>query len=584
MHRHHFRGPLLCLYLWLASHGQGLAADLQLEEVTTTPVYADGVLYTASAETVGHRGHLRAVDLLDTFPRGLWDAAEQVPPAGVAGTQPESIRPDNPFRVIFTNLDGMLLPFEANQAQRLGPALGSTSDAAAEILVHAVRGRRGGTPELTAGNAEDPKRLWGISRSSPVLVGGSPVDQGARQRPRVLYAGAEDGMLHAFFVSRRDGENGRYPVDDPDGGAELWAYLPGSFLPHLVEQPLDNAPGQVAVHLDGSPVVSEQFVTLDGDVRRAWHTLLVATGTIQNNLRSCLFVLDITDPYQPSLLWETLLPGTGVGRTRGVNLARCPGDTADCLYLTTDFAPQAGAAGLHALAVSLATGQLLWQFTTTYTASGPVAEATPAVPALMDRDRDGHQDSLVFGDMVGRLWALDLEDGHAYGDAPAFTVPGGADEPIGAGVSVHADVAVFGTGGVAEASDHFPYALYAVQVSPAGGNLLWRYPLQEGEKVWAPPLLDAYGNAMAATASRYLPPGRAGGQPTDGRLVSVDREGTESSSRATAAATVGRLVASPGLIVSVDLKGRATQFGAAGRLTGPVGGRGSIRVLSWRTL
>jgi len=584
MNRYRLGNLIVTVCLWLAGQGQCLAGNLQQEEVTTTPVYADGVLYSASTETVNHRGHLRAIDVLDPLPRVLWDAAEQVPPAGTSRTQPESVHPDNLYRTIFTNLNNLLLPLEAGQAEHLQLILGSASLAEAEILLHAVRGRRGGTPELTAGTAEDPQRLWGISRSSPVLVGGSPVDREARQRPRMLYAGAEDGMLHAFFVSRREFDNGSYLIDDPDGGTELWAYLPGSFLAQLHEQPLDDLAAPSAIHIDGTPVITEQFVDFDGDGQRTWRTLLIATGTAVQNRRSCLFVLDITNPYQPGLVWEMQLPGSGAGRTRGVNLARCNDGLSDCLYLTADFASQTGSAGLHALAVSLAEGQLLWQFTTRYAAAGPVAEATPAVPALMDLDGDERQDTLVFGDLIGRLWALDLDDGRAYGDNPVFSAPGGVDEPIGAGVAVHNNIVVFGTGGVAAASDPFQYALYAVKVSVDGGSLRWRYALQPGENVWATPVLDNFGKAMFATASDYLPSSQASEQPTTGRLVAIDNEGVESSSRETAAATLARVVIAPGIIVSVDLQGTVTQFGTASRLAGPIGGRGAVRILSWRAL
>ncbi len=575
---------LVCLCCWLASHGHSLASDLYDEAVTTTPAYADGVIYIASAETQRPRGHLRAINLLDSMPLVLWDAAEHMPPAGTDREQPESIQPDNPYRTLFTNLGDSLLPLEAAQAERLHPALGSASVIDSAILLHAVRGRRGGTPELPAGTAEDPQRLWGISRSSPVLVGGSPVDLEAGQRQRVLYVGAEDGMLHAFFVSRWDDQTGNYLNDDQDGGIELWAYLPGSFLSRLADQPFDNPPGQIAIHLDGTPVVGEHFADFDGDGQRSWRTLLAATGTVLQSRRSCLFVLDVTDPYQPELLWEMLLPGSGIGRTRGVNLGRCKNSASDCLYLTADFNQQTGSAGVHALAVSLATGQLLWQFSTGYAASGPIAEATPAIPALMDLDGDDRHDALIFGDLVGQLWALDLGDGKAYGDAPIFTVPGGVDEPIGAGVAIHDKVAVFGTGGIAGTSDLFQYALYAVNVSADGGSLRWRYPLQTGEKVWATPVLDAFGNTIFAAAANYLPLPRTDGQPTTGRLVAVDRDGAESSSRETTAATVGRVIVSPGVVLSVDMRGEVTQFGTVSRPIEPTPGRGSVRILSWRPL
>ena len=142
MNRHCLGHLIVSLCLWLAGQGQSLAADLQQEQVTTTPVYAAGVLYTASTETVSRRGHLRAIDILDTFPKVLWDAAEQVPPAGTSRTQPESVQPDNLYRTVFTNLNDVLLPLEAGQAERLQLILGSASVAEAELLLHAVRGRR----------------------------------------------------------------------------------------------------------------------------------------------------------------------------------------------------------------------------------------------------------------------------------------------------------------------------------------------------------------------------------------------------------------------------------------------------------
>ena len=166
----------------------------------------------------------------------------------------------------------------------------------------------------------------------------------------------------------------------------------------------------------------------------------------------------------------------------------------------------------------------------------------------------------------------------------AAKLPIQASNAIGAGVAIHDKVAVFGTGGIAGTSDLFQYALYAVNVSADGGSLRWRYPLQPGEKVWATPVLDAFGNTIFAAAANYLSPTRTDGQPTTGRLVAVDRDGAESSSRETTAATVGRVIVSPGVILSVDMRGEVTQFGTAGRPIEPNTGRGSVRILSWRPL
>jgi outer membrane protein assembly factor BamB len=572
---------IICLALCLTGLNPATAGELEREYVTTTPVLADGVLYVASSTYPGHRGHLRAIDILDTFPVTLWDAAEQVPLPGIDDRQPDTIQRDSPYRSLFTNDAGSLLPLSAAQAETLLAALRLNSLAEAKTLLHAIRGRRGGSSEHPEGVIDDAQRLWNISRSSPVMVGSSRLNPDAVDRDRVLYAGAEDGMLHAFFTSRWNSDAGSYLIDDPDGGTELWAYLPGSFLPHLKDQPLNDAFGDLAVHLDGTPVVRELFLDLDGDGRRRWQTLLVATGTRLQERSSSLFVLDVTDPYQPELLWERPLPGTGVGRTRGVNVSRCASSSSQCIYLTTDFDAEDDA-GIHALAITLETGELLWQFTAPYPVTGVVASATPAVPVLIDLDDDGLKESLVFGDLVGQLWALNLTDGQAYGHAPVFVVPGGESEPIGAAVAVYDRVAVFGTGGVEGSSDRYQYALYAVEIFVDGGRLRWTYPLDPGEKVWQAPVLDATGNLLFATSVDYLSLARSGEQPTSGRVVALNSSGAEEVSRNTRAATLGRVVTAPGVVITVDLTGEVTQFGAAGRLTGPDGNIGSVKILSWR--
>ncbi len=589
-----FAQLLLCCMPGLMCSKPVEAGDLQQEYVTTTPVLADGVLYVASTTFPDHRGHLRAIDLLDTFPVTLWDAADKMPQAGsgaapgdlTSGDPPTSINPGNRYRSIFTNLAGEQLPFSADSLARLLPEMAVDSLIEGELLLHAVRGRRGGTFEFPAGTSEDPKRLWSISRSSPVLVGRSPVNNQARQRDRVIYAGGEDGMLHAFFVSHWDADSRDFLQDDYEAGAELWAYLPGSFLPQLQGQPLENDLGELAVHLDGPPVVRELFLDLDGDGLSRWQTLMMATGTLVQSRRSNLFVLDITDPYQPKLLWEMLLPGSEVGRTRGVTIDRCGSVVAskDCLYLTTDAVGGDGPAAIHALALTLASGQLLWQFTAPYPINGTVAETTPAVPALMDLSGDQRSDTLVFGDLVGRLWALDLVDGRAYGDAPVYVAPGHAEEPIGAGVAIHDRLAIFGTGGVEGANANIPYAMYAVEIFPGGGRLRWRYPLQPGERVWETPQLDAAGNVVFATARDYHSLLSSGETTTHGRLAALNEAGEEQVSRELNAATVGRVVTAPGVVVAVSLTGEVTQLGAASRLPGPVGGQGSVKVLSWLSM
>jgi outer membrane protein assembly factor BamB len=241
--------------------------------------------------------------------------------------------------------------------------------------------------------------------------------------------------------------------------------------------------------------------------------------------RSCLFVMDITDPYQPALLWERLLPGGGSGHTRGIAVDRCVAtrESAGCLYLTADFAGGDDAPGIHALALKLVTGELLWQFTAPNAASGMVA-----------------------------------------------------------GVAVHGRVAIFGTGGVSGSDDSRQYAVYAVEIGPGESRLRWVYALAVGEKVWAPPLVDASDRLVLGMGVDYTSLAGTTEQATSGRVVALDGEGTEELSRETAAAVVGGLVSAPGVAVAVNLTGEVTLFGSDRRLTGPAGPTGSVRLLAWR--
>ncbi len=69
---------------------------------------------------------------------------------------------------------------------------------------------------------------------------------------------------------------------------------------------------------------------------------------------------------------------------------------------------------------------------------------------------------------------------------------------------------------------------------------------------------------------------------TQGRIIALNQEGEEELSRDLEAAAIGRLATAPGVAVAVTLTGEVTQLGTASRLQGPVGGQGSVRVLSWR--
>jgi type IV pilus assembly protein PilY1 len=162
-------------------------------------------------------------------------------------------------------------------------------------------------------------------------------------RRLMTYFGANDGMLHAVNV----GFEGSYAQgkvvfnkDDPSGngpshdlGAEVWAFIPRSLLPHLQFLP-DPEYGHT-YYVDLKPLVVD-IKTGTGESAR-WRTVLIgglrlggrpmvptdpedatadAAGNISGFTYSEVFCLDVTDPdTEPQLLWtySSLDQGLTVG-------------------------------------------------------------------------------------------------------------------------------------------------------------------------------------------------------------------------------------------------------------------------------
>jgi type IV pilus assembly protein PilY1 len=184
-----------------------------------------------------------------------------------------------------------------------------------------------------------------------------------KDRETMVYVGANDGMFHAFLagtfhqgaVNTGDGasftvDGGKYGTLGP--GDEIWAYIPEALLPHLkwlADPSYINA--NHVYYVDLKPRVLDARIYEGADdpghplnslwagmgatqqEKRpgGWCTLLVGgmrlgggsitvtgnfdnDGTTPNTTRtfaSSYFVLDVTDPKNPILLWERSYPNLG---------------------------------------------------------------------------------------------------------------------------------------------------------------------------------------------------------------------------------------------------------------------------------
>ena len=110
-------------------------------------------------------------------------------------------------------------------------------------------------------------------------------------RQGMVYAAANDGMLHAFNATT---------------GAETWAYVPSIVLPTLYKLADKNYPALHQFYVDGTPVAGEIY---DGS---AWKTIVV--GGLNNGGRG-YYALDVTNPACGDMLRlsDARMSGTSYG-------------------------------------------------------------------------------------------------------------------------------------------------------------------------------------------------------------------------------------------------------------------------------
>ena len=274
----------------------------------------------------------------------------------------------------------------------------------AKDVINYVRGEEiSGTrtrtmPAADSSSSSHILRLGDVMNSSPAVVGtprenidiiyGDRTYRAFRtrylDRRTVVYAGANDGLLHAFnggFYTTETLEAGtdkeqtlmKYSVSGatPDGtaavehplGAELWAYAPGNLLPHLqwLKAPEYGANNTHVSYVDGRPrVFDARIFPEDTDHPKGWGTLLVVgmgqgggsmelTGFSPSYYtHSAYVVFDVTNPEKPPVLlgeiplpdatFTTMYPAAVAFQDRG-SATTCNGSACNDWYLLLGSGP-----------------------------------------------------------------------------------------------------------------------------------------------------------------------------------------------------------------------------------------------------
>jgi type IV pilus assembly protein PilY1 len=257
-------------------------------------------------------------------------------------------------------------------------------------------------------------------------------------RSKVVYVGANDGMLHGFRAS---------------DGMEVLAYVPstlassqpGSGLHYLTEPAFRSAH---RFYVDRTPAISDVYIpSTDGGSDRAWRT--VAVGGLGAGGRG-IYALDITDPRDFSatnaakiVMWEfTSTNDPELGYTVSQPIIAMMNNGKWAAIFGSGY-NDTGDNEAHLFIVFLEEGlDGVWEAgeyvkikATLGTDENPLAERNGlSSPAVADLDGNGTADRIYAGDLLGNLWAFNVKGtgteswGIAGAGAPLFRA--GTNQPI----------------------------------------------------------------------------------------------------------------------------------------------------------
>jgi len=208
----------------------------------------------------------------------------------------------------------------------------------------------------------------------------------------VIFAGANDGMFHAF---------------EDETGEELWGFIPSELLSRLKDLPKGS--GLQQYYVDGSPkayITESKKIVIFGLRRGGNH----------------YYALDVTDPERPRFLWKIgpetpgysemgqswSTPHIGKIRYGSSDKVACfigggYDENQDKKTVTAE-----DKRGRAVYVVDVQSGDQLWRWD--YSRDSNMRYSIPSDISCVDTSGDGYTDRLYVGDMGGRIWRFDIGD------------------------------------------------------------------------------------------------------------------------------------------------------------------------------
>ncbi|MDW8322922.1 MAG: PilC/PilY family type IV pilus protein [Burkholderiales bacterium] len=352
---------------------------------------ADGRLASRSCPASGYKEENDSGGCWDI----AWEAAEQLPAHNL--------------RKIFTydNTTGTGIEFgwhALNSGQKAH--LGNNA-----AVLNYLRGDASGEQRNGGSFRNREVRLGDIVNSDPVHVGVDedygykrlPATEGTSypafvaaksSRAKMLYVGANDGMLHGF---------------DAATGVERLAYVPNAVFPNLINltSPAYNSTTHHRYYVDGSPWVGDAYFRRGAESAPSWRTVLVGTTGAGGQ---AVFALDVTNPTAFSashVLWE--FTHAELGYTIGQALIARLNNGRWAAVFGNGYGSTGGRAKLFIVYLDANPGDG-WQAGADYLILDTNTSSANGLstPTLYDQNGDGIVDYVYAGDLQGNVWKFDL--------------------------------------------------------------------------------------------------------------------------------------------------------------------------------
>jgi type IV pilus assembly protein PilY1 len=219
----------------------------------------------------------------------------------------------------------------------------------------------------------------------------------------VIYAGSNDGMLHAF---------------DNATGNELWAFIPPDLLKNLNN--FSNSLTSLQIFVDGAPKAYVNYVyNANGSIQSVTQAILIFGERRGGNTYTAL---DVTSQSTPKFLWSISPSTTGYSElgqswsTPILGQIKNGGGTKWVAFIgggydaTHEDTTPAGTdtCGRAIYVVDITNGNKIWSYSNSNDSNMKYSIPSDITP--IDTNGDGLIERLYVGDMGGQMWRFDIGD------------------------------------------------------------------------------------------------------------------------------------------------------------------------------